>query len=216
MSVTSPGSLPGIILAAGLSRRMAGCKLLLPFRGEPLLAHAVRAAWQGGLDPVLLVTGPHTPDLTDALKAGLAGGGEAISLLLTPAPRAERGQAESLKAGLARLLELAPGSPGVMVLLGDQPLVRADLARNLATLFFRHEAEGFSAAPAFEGRQGNPVILHRDLFPDILRLEGDTGARGLLAESRFHLLPCPDGACLADVDTPESYERLLRNHQARA
>ena len=119
--------LPGIILAAGLSRRMEGkCKLLLPFRGRAMVAHAARAALDGGLNPVVLVVGPHSPsEVAQAcLKEASAENGR---IRVATAERAAMGQAESLKAGLTFMRKLAPDAPGVMVLLGDLPLVDGDL-----------------------------------------------------------------------------------------
>lgn len=75
---------------------------------------------------------------------------------IVPAPDAHLGQAESLKAGIRRLVsrfDCLP--PGVVVLLGDQPLVGAELVREL-TAFYLQKPE-CAAAPACDGVRGNPV-----------------------------------------------------------
>lgn len=214
--------LPGVILAAGLSRRMGGsCKLLLPFDGRALAAHAARAALDGGLDPVVLVVGPHSPP--ELARACLAeDDGTAGRMCVTTAERAALGQAESLKAGLARVRELAPEAPGVMVLLGDQPLVDGTLARRLASAFLTayHETDvPFCAAPRVEtqggARRGNPVVIHAGLFADVARLSGDVGARGIVAAHPLLEVPCAGDSCLADADTPEAYAALLERLAGR-
>ncbi len=212
-------SLPGIILAAGLSRRMGGhCKLLLPFKGRPLAAHAVRAALDGGLGPVVLVVGPHSPvKVVQTCLDEAAGTAQGIHVVT--AERAALGQAESLKAGLALVRELTPDAPGVMVLLGDQPLVDGALVRVLASVFLAayHEQDApFCAAPRTgaenNGRRGNPVVIHAELFEEVACLSGDVGARGIVAAHTLLDVPCMGDACLADADTPEAYAALLARH----
>lgn len=199
-------ALPGLVLAAGASRRMGCCKLTLPLNGVPLVTHALRAA-RAVLDPVIVVLGPEPSSaLFQAVTPALQGDEKPIQLV--SASRAPLGQAESLKAGLTRALELDPEAPGVMVLLGDQPLVSADLVRALADSFLT-ESEAACVAPVCEERRGHPVVLHRDLFAAAWRLEGDVGARDLLAGFPLRLIPWDD-SCLADADTPELYARLVR------
>lgn len=208
-------ALPGILLAAGFSRRMGGrCKLLLPLEGRPLVAHAARAALEGGLDPVVLVTGPHTPPEVRASCLAEEQGRQHKVFHVTTATRAAQGQAESLKAGLALVLELTPDAPGVMVLLGDQPLVDAPLIRRLASAFLTayHEREhAFCAAPRAEnGSRGNPVVIHAAFFAEVFRLSGDVGARSIVKANPLLDVSCSGDSCLADADTPEAYARLVR------
>jgi len=210
-------SLPGILLAAGLSRRMGQSKLTLPLWGRPLLVWMLDAALGRSpspdskaplLNPLVVVIGSHTPSSVTELLAEVRAEGWPVWPVL--ASRAAEGQAQSLKAGLKKVRDMAPDAPGVMVLLADQPLIPAVLIRDLTDLFWRETRAGrkVCVAPAFQGQRGNPVILHRDLFSEVERLNGDQGARGLLAHLPLCLLDCMDNACLTDVDEPESY-RLL-------
>ena len=68
------------------------------------------------------------------------------------------------------------------------------------------ESDGvLAAAPSFSGRRGNPVLLGRRLFPDIAKLEGDEGARGLLnrlAPDQIASVAFDRDAVTVDVDTP--------------
>ena len=67
-----------------------------------------------------------------------------------------------------------------------------------------------AAAPVFHDRRGNPVLIGRALFPDILALTGDAGARGVLQGlgSRLALIESPDDGVLFDVDRPEDLRKL--------
>ena len=206
--------LPGIILAAGLSRRMEGkCKLLLPFRGREMVAHAARAALDGGLNPVVLVVGPHSPsEVAQAcLKEASAENGR---IRVATAERAAMGQAESLKAGLTFMRKLAPDAPGVMVLLGDLPLVDGDLVQRLASAFLAayHEQNApFCVVPRAEreGRRGNPAVFPADLFPELAALTGDVGGGAVIRRlpERLILVAAASPRALADVDTSEDLEQ---------
>ncbi len=101
-----------------------------------------------------------------------------------------------------------PGPPGVIVLLGDQPLVSAKLVRELAAFFL--EAPDCPAAPVCGGVRGHPVALPARAFGAALRLKGDEGARGLLRAFGLRLMPTNDTAAITDVDTREAYESLRK------
>ena len=187
----------GIVLAAGLSERMGSCKLSLPLRGRPLLAHVVQAAAATRLSPLIVVLGEDAPHLKNKIDFGRA------TLAVNPDSRS--GRASSLKVGLRRL---PPDCAGVMVLLGDQPLVTAGLIGTLLSAFARHPDRW--VAPLYRGRRGNPVIIPRRWFRDLFTLTGDQGPRRLLSSPglRLHLVEVDDPAVVMDVDTPEDYERL--------
>lgn len=201
---TTRSPLPAIVLAAGFSRRMGHCKLTLTLDGEPLVRRAVRAALDAGLAPVLVTVRPDaSPELLEAVS------GFDTRMEIVPAPDAHLGQAESLKAGIRRLVARFACPPaGVVVLLGDQPLVGAELVRELAT-FYLQKPE-CAAAPACDGVRGNPVILPAGAFRETLLLSGDKGARGILAAFGLRLMPTNDTAAITDVDTWEAYESLSR------
>ena len=203
-TMTIPPILPAIVLAAGFSRRMGRCKLTLTLDGEPLVRRAVRAALDAGLAPVLVTVRPDaSPELLKAVS------GFDARMEIVPAPDAHLGQAESLKAGIRRLVaRFACPPPGVVVLLGDQPLVGAELVRELAA-FYLQKPE-CAAAPACYGVRGNPVILPSGAFRETLLLSGDKGARGILAAFGLRLMPTNDTAAITDVDTWEAYESLSR------
>jgi molybdenum cofactor cytidylyltransferase len=116
------------------------------------------------------------------------------------------GQAGSLAAGLARVQSRCAAA---MFLLGDQPLITPRLIDTLV----RAHRKGTAAItlPVFQGRRGNPVIVAARRFPELLRLEGDTGARALFAAHRGEIqrVAVDDPTVLLDVDDPADYARLL-------
>ena len=206
--------LAGLILAAGAGRRMGGghgSKLLLPYRGEPLVLHVARKAL-AVCDPVVAVTGCNAAEVGRALKVVDS------TLRIIQATDWNRGQARSLRAGLAALddVERKEGGDvfGALVLLGDQPLVRLETLEALTAVFRDHPRD--FVAPRHRGKRGNPVCIPQACFARVMALEGDVGARSLLdhPEARLRLVDVTDSGVHRDVDTPDDYHALLRSRES--
>lgn len=185
---------PVLILAAGASRRFgAGNKLLAPFRGRPVLAHAIRAARAAG--PVIVVTG-HDAEAVAALarEEGAA---------VVHHPGHSSGMGGSLAAGMRAV---PAGATGAFVLPGDMPLVPAAA---FAALVAAGAGEGDLARPVADGRPGHPVWIGARFRAGVEALSGDRGAAGLLAAhpEALRLVPFADPGICIDLDTPEALRR---------
>jgi molybdenum cofactor cytidylyltransferase len=187
----------GLILAAGAATRMGGPKQLLDWDGRPLVRVAAETALAARLNPVLAVVGSAQAEVVAAL-AGLP-----VQCVANPDYAA--GQSTSLRVGIAAL---PPEVEAVVVLLGDQPFVTAAIVERLV-VEWRASASPI-VAPIYAGQRGNPVLFARAIFPELLAIRGDQGARVVLAANpaRIHLVPFDDARPLADIDTPDDYERL--------
>ncbi len=189
----------GIVLAAGSSSRMGRPKQLLEVDGRPMLEAVVAQANSSRLDEVLVVLGANAEEIRGQVQLGRA------RVLINP--HHQTGMASSLRAGLAALdgqVERA------MVILGDQPDISARLIDELLDL--QHESGLPAAALSFAGLLHPPVVLRRDLWEEVMSLEGDVGCRAVI-RARPELvasLPVPDRKHPVDVDTPQDYERLVR------
>jgi molybdenum cofactor cytidylyltransferase len=185
-----------IVLAAGLSRRMGRPKLLLEFKGRPVIRHAVERVIAAGLHPVLVVTGAEH----DALARALAG--LEVQLAVNPTP--ESGQGSSVGVGVSAL---PAGTDAVLIALGDQPGVPAEV---IPALIEALKQPGKAiAAPRYADGLGNPVLFGSSVFQELLALGGDRGARSVIERDPSRLAvvevasPMPQ-----DIDTPEDYESL--------
>jgi molybdenum cofactor cytidylyltransferase len=120
--------------------------------------------------------------------------------------RWEMGIGSSIRAGMNALLSKPMRPAAVVILLGDQPLVTPGTIR---TLLDAQAATGKPVCAAtFEGTIGPPVVVTGSLFPRLLSLPEDRGAKHIWATNPewVHPVPCPEAA--SDLDTPEDYERL--------
>ena len=194
-----------IILAAGRSTRFAGdqvgaTKLIAELKGKPLVRHVADAALASRARPAIVVTG----HADDQVREALAG----LPLTFVHNKDFATGLASSLRAGIAAIPQSASGA---VVLLGDMPLVAADLIDQLIRRF-EQSSEADAIVPVTEGRRGNPVLLARALFPAVTQLTGDEGARRLLQEPGADVveIPCEGAAAAADIDTPQALEILRK------
>jgi CTP:molybdopterin cytidylyltransferase MocA/xanthine/CO dehydrogenase XdhC/CoxF family maturation factor len=190
----------GIILAAGMSSRMGQNKLTLPLEGKPLVRHAVQAALAGKLSPVIVVTGHDAQPLKDALAD--------LPVQFAHNEAFAKGLSTSLRTGIAMV---PPGCEGAMVLLGDMPAISPELITRLAAAFDPAQSRTICVATA-RGERGHPVIWGRRLFSDIEQLQGDAGARSLMALHADQVceVEAGDGTPLVDIDTPEALAAYTR------
>lgn len=181
-----------LVLAAGSASRFGGRKLLADWHGAPLLHAALAAARAAPVDGVTVVTGADAADVGSAIDAFDP------AMRQVHAPGYAEGMSASLKTGIAAL---SPDTDAVFVFLGDMPRVPHVVLGGLADAMRSGAA---AAVPVFQGRRGNPVVLAREVFADIAKLSGDTGARQILQGpgSRVALVQSPDDGILFDVDTP--------------
>jgi molybdenum cofactor cytidylyltransferase len=185
--------LEAIVLAAGSGSRFGGRKLLAPWREGVLLAGALKAAFHAPARSVTVVVG------ADASAVARAAAGVDPRVIVVQAPDFDEGMAASLRAGLK---SLPSDAAGVFVFLGDMPMVPTEVLGKMAEAL---TLGALAAAPVWKGRRGNPVLLSRALFPALLELTGDAGARGVLQGlgDKLALVEAPDAGVLFDVDTQE-------------
>jgi len=197
--VAGAGRVAAVVLAAGRSTRMGGPnKLLAEVDGKPLIRIAVEQALASRASPVIVVTG-HQGKETEAAVAGL-------DVKLVHNPDFAQGLGTSLKAGVAAV---PAGNDGAIICLADMPGVNAALIDKLIAAF-DPEKGALVVLPTLEGKRGNPVLWSRRFFPDLTAVEGDVGARHLIARYAEAVteVPVEGPAAFTDVDTPDALQAL--------
>jgi len=182
-----------VVLAAGESRRMGRPKLLLPWGGKSLLRRAAEAAL-GACRRVVVVVGPQADRMRSELTS--------LPVLVVTNPDYAEGIAASLRRGLQEVTD----APAALVVLADQPAVTAEHLCSLIQVYRKSGAP--LAAASYGDAVGAPAVFARRLFPELLALRGDVGAKRVVEEHRQEaaLVPVPEAA--VDVDTPEDWEHL--------
>jgi len=188
-----------VVLAAGRSSRMGGPnKLLEKIGGRPLVRIVVEAVLASRARPVIVVTGHQR----EGVEAALAG----LSVSFVHNAHFAAGLGTSLKAGIAAL---PANADGAIVCLGDMPQVDAALIDRLVGAFDPDKG-ALVVVPIIDGMRGNPVVWSRRFFPDLMAVEGDVGARHLIARYAEAVteVPLSGKAALTDIDTPEALQAV--------
>jgi molybdenum cofactor cytidylyltransferase len=193
-------SVAALVLAAGSSQRMARPKQLLDWGGRPLLEHVLSAVASWPVAVVVVVLGAYAEEILDRVDFG--------SALVVINPGWEEGLAASLRVGLD-LLTRDARYDAAFVTLADQPQIPSEVPG--ALLAGAEESGRPAVVPVYRYQRGNPVLVARSLWPQLMSLQGDAGAGSLLRahpawvhEVRF------DHAAPADIDTPGDFQDLPR------
>ncbi|SHN70751.1 nucleotidyltransferase family protein [Desulfovibrio litoralis] len=201
-----------LALAAGAGSRLGGAKQLLPFKDKPLLAHSLLAVNKMiGVKIKACVLGCEASAVQNALLKIPSLHSDWVFL---DNKNWNKGQSTSLSMGLDWLLKHkeAERIDAVLVLLGDMPLVQPETIDNILNAYTKAWRNGHkmqAVIPMHKNKRGNPVLLAKSLFPELMNISGDKGARKVLHSVHPKLfLPVNDQGVLRDIDTPEDYAGL--------
>lgn len=189
-----------LVLAAGAASRFGSPKALAMLDGRPLLQRVLDTAAGLGLGSVVLVLGHAAAEIARAVDP------RGADVVLNPDPGA--GIASSLRVGLAWATDHHPDAEAVLVLLGDQPLTRADVVR---ALLAADPGPGRSIiVPVYDGGGGpNPALLLRPAWRLADDLQGDRGMGPVIAAHPELVVEVPVDGENPDVDTPADLRRLV-------
>jgi molybdenum cofactor cytidylyltransferase len=191
-----------IILAAGRSTRMGGPnKLLAELGGKPLVRIVTEQALGSKAQGVIVVTGHQAEQVEQSLQG--------LNVKFVRNPDFAEGLASSVKAGISAV---PADADGAVICLGDMPLIDSHLIDRLVDAF-APDGGNLIALPVSDGRRGNPVLWSRRFFSELMTLDGDIGARHLIAKHGAAVteVPVEGHAAFLDIDTPEALEAALRS-----
>jgi CTP:molybdopterin cytidylyltransferase MocA len=178
---------------------MGVSKASLQYRGRTFLQAIIEASTAAGLSPCCVVVAEdHHITLPDNALQGV---------LVVRNPDVSTGPIGSAVLGVRAVLN----HPVDAALLWhvDQPHVAVSTVQALADRF---RARGAAiVVPSYRGRWGHPIIVGREVFPEVLASPGN-GLREVVraVPERVAVVELEDPAVLEDIDTPEDYERLVR------
>ncbi len=180
-----------VILAAGQSSRMGANKLILEIDGKPMVRHVAEAAVASRARPVMAVVGHEAATVMGVL--------DGLDITFVENPHFREGMSSSLRAGVATLPQSVSGA---LILLGDMP----EIAPSLIDDMIAATDERAICVATHKGRRGHPVLFGRHYFPDLLKLDGDVGARNIMARHAACVveIAADNAAPLLDIDTPDA------------
>ncbi len=190
------GTVAGVLLAAGSSTRMGRNKMLLELDGETVLRRAAQDAVSAGLDPVVVVTG-YEHELAEAQIGG-------IDCVPVHNGNHEAGIHTSVHAGIDNL----PDTVGAaIIILADMPFVTGDMLRGLVERY--RNSDAVLVISRYGGAVNAPPMLYdRSLFGELRAIQQHCG-REVVKRHRDEALELDwPRAALADIDTPEDYDRV--------
>ncbi|MBO9127766.1 nucleotidyltransferase family protein [Rhizobium sp. 16-488-2a] len=185
-----------VVLAAGRSTRMGNFnKLFSKFGGVPLVRLSTTQGIATRQGSVIVVTGHMAAEVRNALTG--------LPVEFAHNSDYASGLSSSIRAALHAVPE---NCRGMLIHLADMPLVTEGHLTSLMDAFASSGGVAVVRATAF-GAPGNPVVLPRSLFPALLTLDGDRGARHIISASGIPVIDVEIGrAASVDVDTPEALE----------
>jgi molybdenum cofactor cytidylyltransferase len=195
-------NMPAILLAAGESQRLGRPKQLIVLAGETLIARTVRIVREAEIFPLFVVLGGNRSLVEPEIDLSCA--------LPVVNSKWQEGIATSICVGVAAVEDRYPESEAVLILVCDQPHLTSKHLQALKERYQR-SAEQRIVASCYRGVAGIPAIFPKAHFPDLLALQGDSGAKQLLRQSdrRIETVDFPHGEI--DIDTPEDLEIPMRD-----
>lgn len=185
----------GILLAAGGSTRFGSPKQLAIYQGKTLIRRAAETLVSSGTHPNVAVLGAETEGSTQQL--------EGLEINICINKNWHSGMSSSIRSGLKHLLSLEPNLDAILITLCDQPLITPESLQLLTTQFQTGSTPIIAAK--YGDAVGVPATFSRELFNELLNLEGDKGARDLIRQNKHTQIEI-DAASL-DVDTQEDAKR---------
>ncbi|WP_271711546.1 nucleotidyltransferase family protein [Marinigracilibium pacificum] len=187
-----------MILAAGSSSRLGYPKQLVQFQDKPLLQHVIDVAESLPFTVKTLVLGANSNEIRSIINP------KSFKLVLNDDWR--KGMATSIQSGLKKSLEIKPELEHIMILLSDQPFINTQKLNEIIET--QLNSQNNSTFSEYNGQIGVPAIFSKELFNDLMSLEGDQGAKKLIIRDniKYNTVRFEDG--VFDIDTQEDVETL--------
>lgn len=178
---------------------MGQAKQLLEIRGISLLRRAIQIAREATRTEPVVVLGARADLLREHLSES--------SALTVMNDDWESGMGSSVASGVSALLHHYPGAAACLLMLVDQPMVDESVLTRLIQAYRAGHAP--LVVCAYAQTTGVPALFAQQLFPELMALHGEKGAKSLLRKyaDQARVMPCPEAGL--DLDTPRDWSDFL-------
>jgi len=192
MEARNNSRIGAVILAAGMSSRMGEAKQLLRLGENTLLGQVLENVRSSRVQEIVLVLGHEAEKIKGQIST--------VNLSVVFNESFQQGMGTSLRAGLAAL---SPGVDAAFIVLADQPFIRPETLGLLMDQYMRSNAQ--IVVPTYKGFRGNPVLLDRSVFSEVMALTGDIGCRAIFGNHMEGIVkqPVEDIGILLDLDSKD-------------
>ena len=186
-----------IILAAGQSKRMGQPKMLLPWGNITVIEHVITTFLHAGIEDVIVVTGGAREQVENTIN-------QYHIRKVHNNDYATGGMLSSIQCALRAMPDEARAA---LIGLGDQPQVQEKSVRLICDEY--RDSQSRLIVPSFQMRRGHPWLVARPLWSEILALKPPESLRDFLNRhaDKIHYVIVDTPSVLADLDTPEDYQR---------
>ena len=183
-----------VIMASGLSKRMGENKLLLNFKGKPLVEWVILTVKNIGFNEIILVY----KDL-DVKNIG-----EKYNIKTVYNKNSYLGQSASIKVSLKNSIL---DNEGYMFFTGDQPLISEEIINILLEEF--NKKNGI-IVPRINGSNSSPVIFSKEFKKELMDIKGDVGGKGIITNNieKVTFVDFDSPLKFCDIDTKEDFKKL--------
>ena len=189
-----------LIIAAGESKRLGTPKQLLLVEEDTLLNRLIKTVQRAVNFPIYLVLGANAEKIQAQLPH--------TEINVVENKDWQEGMGSSIRLGVQAILESAKKFDGVLILVCDQPYLTETAIQDLVTL--QASKKTAITASFYANIAGTPALFHASIFPDLLALKGDQGARKIIQERDQELAKLQFEKGMLDIDTQDDYQQLLK------
>jgi molybdenum cofactor cytidylyltransferase len=195
-----------IILAAGESGRMGTPKALLKIGDNTFIRHIIETYRSSNVQRTVVVLGAHAAEIQKDLSG--------LDVVVATNQDYAQGQLSSVIVGTGIAESL--GSSAILIHPVDHAVVHSKTINDLVARF--RETGSLVVVPSFEGKRGHPVLFSSRLFHELQNSPPDVGARFVVWSHAEDVVEVEtdDKGVITDVDTPEQYERFLRELKTKS
>ena len=173
-------------------------KQLLPYNGKSLLEHSVDTANDSDASPVIVILGANATLLEKEIEE------KKVHIAINKDWK--EGMASSVRSGINILMHIAPDADAAIIMVCDQPFVSSSLLNELIET--QRQTGKTIVTSQYETAIGPPALFHKSVFPALLTLKGDAGARKIIEQRMNEVATVLFTKGNIDIDTEADYKAL--------